>query len=352
MLILTMMVSLSGAGSAWAQADKKASKEPVSFGALRATAADEAQAQALVCLKSIGKFDPAMQKAFEAIWAQSERPVLDRVADTLGLGDADAARLLREAKDPANPPPVDVPAILKDSRRPIFYRANLTLAYGKALSRRRVYEEALDALKLVKAEEVVDPSAYLFYRAVAEHSLTLKEDATRTVVRLLDDVSEVPDRYKMVAVLIAFDMGGWQEKDLGSIARKMDNIERRLELARGGPKTQKIQKDVVARLDEMIKALENQAKGNSNGGACPNGGQAGNNNRPSSPQLDSYGGTNSGKGNVDPKQLEHLAQQWGQLPQKERAEAMQTLTRDMPAKYREVIENYFKKLATSEANKQ
>ena len=36
----------------------------------------------------------------------------------------------------------------------------------------------------------------------------------------------------------------WNDKDLGSIARKMDNIERRLELSRGGPKTQKLEKDV------------------------------------------------------------------------------------------------------------
>ena len=34
-----------------------------------------------------------------------------------------------------------------------------------------------------------------------------------------------------------------------------------LELARGGPQTQKMQKEVVARLDEIIKQLENQAKG-------------------------------------------------------------------------------------------
>ena len=59
-----------------------------------------------------------------------------------------------------------------------------------------------------------------------------------------------------------FDMMGWQDKDLGWIARKMDNIERRLELARGGPQTQKMQKEVVARLDELIKELENKQKGN------------------------------------------------------------------------------------------
>jgi hypothetical protein len=43
----------------------------------------------------------------------------------------------------------------------------------------------------------------------------------------------------------------------------MDNIERRLELARGGPETQRQQKEVVLRLDELIKELENRNKGSS-----------------------------------------------------------------------------------------
>ena len=60
---------------------------------------------------------------------------------------------------------------------------------------------------------------------------------------------------------------------------------------------------------------------------------------------------NSGPGNVDPKSLEKVAKSWGTLPEKERAQAMQDLTRDMPPKYREVIESYFRKLAASESNK-
>ena len=43
----------------------------------------------------------------------------------------------------------------------------------------------------------------------------------------------------MVAALMHFDMLTWQEKDLGWIARKMDNIQRRLDLKRGGKQTQK-----------------------------------------------------------------------------------------------------------------
>jgi hypothetical protein len=53
-------------------------------------------------------------------------------------------------------------------------------------------------------------------------------------------------------------------------------------------------------------------------------------------------------GNVDQKRLQNLAQTWGKLPAKEQAKAMAELTRDMPPRYREVIENYFKKVAQSQ----
>ena len=54
----------------------------------------------------------------------------------------------------------------------------------------------------------------------------------------------------------------WKEKkDLGAIARKMRVIEDRLVVAKGGPQTQKLQKEVIDRLDEIIKELENKKKG-------------------------------------------------------------------------------------------
>jgi hypothetical protein len=42
--------------------------------------------------------------------------------------------------------------------------------------------------------------------------------------------------------------------------------------------------------------------------------------------------------------LSALGQQWGKLPDKERIRALQELTREMPARYREIIEAYFRKL--------
>src|SRR5262249_48555563 len=155
-----------------------------------------------------------------------------------------AAKLLKDARDVAAPAPTDVPAVLKDAQANVFFRANLALAYAKALSQRKVYEEALDVLKLVKSEQVVDPAAYFFLRAVSEHALLLKEDAARSILSVMEDVVDAPNRYKDLSILMLYDMQGWRDKDLGAVARKMDNIERRLDLSRGGPKTQKMQKEV------------------------------------------------------------------------------------------------------------
>jgi tetratricopeptide (TPR) repeat protein len=252
-----------------ATADKKPpGKEAISFGQLQSPTADVARAQALDWLKSTGKTDADSLKAFEAIWAQTDRSLLERVTDTLALGDAEAAKALAEARDASQPAPTAVPAVLKDAKKPAFFRSNFALAYAKALTKRRVYEEALEALKAAKPEQVVDPSGYLFHRAVAEHALLQKDEAIRSIARLLDDGADAPDRYRLVGMLMAVDMQGWKEKDLGNIGRLMDNVERRLDLARDGPETQKTQKQIVARLDELIKELENQAKGSSQ----PNGG--------------------------------------------------------------------------------
>jgi hypothetical protein len=235
-------------------------KKEVVFGDLKMTAVPDAQAQAGAWLRSIGKGDAETMQRFNAIWKQENRNVLDKVSETLALGDPAAAKLLATARDLNTPAPIKVPDILKDTKTSIFYRANLGLAYARALSNRRVHEETLDVLRTFQPEQVVDPAAYLFHRSVAEHALLNKTQASQSITRLLEDCQDSPERYRSVSALMLLDMQTWKDKDLGSIARKMENIERRLDLARGGPQTQKLQKEVVARLDELIKELENKLK--------------------------------------------------------------------------------------------
>ena len=106
---LALTALLVGSGTVWGQAEKKSPKELSSFGTLRTPTPEAARGQAQDWLKGVGKTDDTNQKAFNAIWEQ-DRPVLDRVAATLELGDPQAKKILEEARDAAAPAPTAVPA--------------------------------------------------------------------------------------------------------------------------------------------------------------------------------------------------------------------------------------------------
>ena len=252
-----------------AEPEKGGAKLPdpslVSFGTLRAMAPEAAQTKMSGWLTAQGKMDKAK---FDAIWA-SDKTTTEKTLASIALGKPEAQTVLDDARDITKDAPTSVPAVIADEKD-AFVKANLGSAYARALAGKKVYEEALLAVADAKAEDVVDPSAFLFFKAVAEHSIAgykkvRKVDAVASLVRLLDDVTDAPDRYKMVATLMFFDLQNWSkdEKDLGNIGKLMDSSGRRLDLARGGQTTQDIQKRIIFRLDEKIKELEEKAKGGS-----------------------------------------------------------------------------------------
>ena len=53
----------------------------------------------------------------------------------------------------------------------------------------------------------------------------------------------------------------------------------------------------------------------------------------------------AGNGTVDEKKLKTIAANWGTMPEKERAKAIMEITKDLPARYRVIIEDYFKALS-------
>ena len=320
------------------------------FSTLKTATPEVAKAKTEAWLKSVGKFD---QTAFNKVWADESRTILDRTADSLALGSPEAATILANVRKMEAPAPAATPALLTDAKSDAFFRTNIALAFAKAAASKKVYEEALEALNAASPEAAVDPSAHYFFKAVAEHATMRKDAATGSIVRLLDDVADAPDRYKMVATLMFFEMQNWSPdpKDLANIERLMNNSGRRLELSRAGEKTQDIQKKIVFRLDELIKELENKNKpGQCNGGNCPNGGQpgngppGGNTQQPSNPAQDSVIMGGSGPGNVTDKELRNIAEKWGTLPPEKRAKIIEDINRDLPAKYKPMIDEYFKSL--------
>jgi hypothetical protein len=71
---------------------------------------------------------------------------------------------------------------------------------------------------------------------------------------------------------------------------------------------------------------------------------------PVTPAPNPIVGGSSGKGEVIDKILKKYGQ-FGKLPHKERAEMQEALIRELPERYRSVVEDYFKKMATAEQRK-
>jgi hypothetical protein len=321
--------------------------DPVSLLTAQTPTLEAARDQALAWLTAIGKNEGVTRAAFDGLWQPGDRPILDRIADTLALGNADAARLLAEARDPNAPAPLELPDLIRDKKQPIFFRANLALAYAKVLSGRRVFESSLAALRTVKASEVIDPAVYHYHRAVAEYALRLRDDARRSVARL-GDVSNAPERYRALAELMRQNMNGWKDRDLGWIADSMGNIGRRLDLGWGGPTTRKMQRDVIAALDDLIRELEPPPPpfgppGDPGDDPSPPGPP-----RPGPwqpiPGPDGPRPPVTGSGIVTDQELANQAKNWGSLPPKQRASVMAQLARTLPGSQRQELEDYSKKL--------
>jgi len=341
--LATGLVTLQVSSAVAAEPTKKPS---FGFSSLKATSPEAAKAKVEAWLKAADKFDEA---AFNKIWAEENRSVIDRTADSLALASTEAAALLANIRKADASAPTETPSLLLDATQDTFFRTNIALAFAKNAATKKVYEEALEALNATTPEAAIDPAALYFFKAVSEFSTMRKEAAATSVLRLIDDVVDAPDRYKRVAIEMFFEMQNWSAdpKDLSNIERLMDNSGRRLELARGGEKTQTIQKKIVFRLDELIKELENQCKGQCNGGNCPNGGNKpgnGNTVNPSSPAPDSVPMGGTGPGNVDEKKLRQIAAEWGSLPPEKRAKIIEDITKEAPAKYKPLLDEYFKSL--------
>jgi len=221
-----------------------------------------------------------------------------------------------------------------------FVRRNMRLYAGRALTQGQFFDEAIELLKDIQPEEVVDPASLLFYSGVVHHRLLEKEDGLKALGRLLERPDDIPERYRSLAELMQGDLERLEIDSLDHISRRMDDIQRRLVLGRANQKVRDVEDGVIESLDKLIKKLEDQQQQQQQAGGGAGKGQ----NRSSSPLPDSALPGGKGKGEVDKKRIAGGAD-WGNLPAKEREEAMQGLGRYCPALHREAIEEYFRELA-------
>src|SRR5262245_29150352 len=89
-------------------------KENFTFGTLQAPSEVQVRVQAAHWLKEAGQYD-AKRADFDALW-KTDKPLLDKVSETFTLGDAEAAKLLTEAKNPLSPAPTALPEVLNSTK--------------------------------------------------------------------------------------------------------------------------------------------------------------------------------------------------------------------------------------------
>jgi len=275
----------------------------------------------------------------------AEVSVLDRLAQCLAKTDDRVANLV-EFCSAANKPGVKLPefAWLADSETPLLVRNNLRVYLARWLVQQGYYDEAIGWTDGLETDEVVAPEALLFYRAIAFQQLVQPAKAHSTLAQLMQQQDKLPTRYQKLAELMKHDLTGLQDESLNHISRRMNDIRRRLAQGRPGERVQGVEKGVIDSLDKMIKKAEDQAQQQAAAAAAKSAGKA----QSSTPMQDSQIAEGKGPGKVEHKDVGGGAN-WGNLNERDREKAMQEIGREFPSHYREIIEEYFRRLAAEDS---
>jgi len=216
-----------------------------------------------------------------------------------------------------------------------------TLRYylAQRLVQARLLDEAKKVLEDLTPENSVDPAGVLIIKAVVFHHFSEKEEGLAALKEFLAvaEQEHVSRRAAELAKLLLFD---WErqskEEETQNIARQMNDVRRRLGQGRTDDETQDAERETLQSLDKLIERLEQQMQKQRQQG---NEGQQSNN-----PAEESERFKQKGAGNVDRREFSQ-GDNWGNLPPKEREEALLKIEKEFPSHYRDIIEQYFREMA-------
>jgi hypothetical protein len=293
------------------------------------------------------KIENAVRAKIAGLWAgvpdsATGADLLEKLAESAALADASAAKLVEQCSKPRSQLLLPGQPWLADAKTPPLVAANLRLYYARWLVQNLLFDEAQEQLSGLKPGDVVAPAELLFYQGVVCHRLLNKDEGLQAIDQLLDGADASPRRYVAVARLMQADLGGLEPDTLDHIARRMDDIGRRLDLGRAGPKVRKVEDGVIESLDKLIKKIEEEQQKQQQQASQ---GQ----NRSTRPAERSTPMGGAGPGEVVKRNI-GAKSGWGNMNPKEREEALQQIGREYPAEVRDIIEQYFRRLASEESN--
>jgi hypothetical protein len=302
----------------------------------------DVKTQAMEWVQKNSKDPAAQNKALSIISGIGEKAdgteLLDRLGEAFAAVDPGAAQLVDLCSRPRARAVLPSFPWLTDPKSAPILAANMRLYFGRWLAQGQWFEEALEQIGTLKAAEVVAPAELLFYQGVAYHRLLKKDEGLKVLNQLIDGAESSPRRYVAVAMLMQADLSSLEADTLDHIARRMDDNAGRLDHGRAGPKVKKVEDGIVESLDKLIKKMEDEQN-------KQNQQQQSNSLQSNKPAQDSNPMGGKAPGEVEKRDIGHKSG-WGDLPPKQREEALQQMGRDFPPHYRDAIEQYFRKLAT------
>ncbi len=309
--------------------------------------------------------DPAARAALEAA---RDLPARDRIDAALrALVPEYGAAAARHDLVGDEPEPW-LPLAQSEDR---FVRAHATYFLGRALLARDDLEGAAAALEEVRGPlregTPYTDEATLYLAYVYARLPELRGDAGGTertrARRLLETLVpgegaryRPPERVVEGAVWLLRELRGEGLGPLLELAKRMETIERLLRRSTTGRDTQQRQEEVVAAIDRLIELMKPKDQSQSGGGGGQ--GQQGGSQQQQQGQRGQSAGDNptgaqrselppAGEGTEElagtPQQADLEA--WGEMAPREREQAIQFLRQRFPAKYRELIERYYRALA-------
>jgi hypothetical protein len=208
---------------------------------------------------------------------------------------------------------------------------------AQRLVQARLFDEAKKVLEDLTPENTIDPAGVLMTKAVVFHHFSEKDEglAALKAFRAVAERENASRRSAELAKLLQFD---WErqerEEETQKISRQMNDVRRRLGQGRTDDDTQESEEEVLQALDKLIERLDRQ-KQKQRG----NEGQQSNNPAEESERL-----KQKEPGDVDRRDFAQ-GDNWGDLPPKEREEALLKIEKEFPPYYRDIIEQYFREMA-------
>ncbi|MCH7813137.1 MAG: hypothetical protein IID40_03860 [Planctomycetes bacterium] len=224
------------------------------------------------------------------------------------------------------------------------------LVAGEALPEAEARIDALTALpaRLERFSHSAAEMGYLKgYCALGELRYA---DASRALMVFLERFPEAPQRLRMSATQILAELRTRVPERLGEVTDLMDYAGRRLANRDTGSGVQQRQQEVIELLDKLIEEAEQQEQSSSSSSGAqgspqprPSGGRT-----PQSPMDDSMvpqGRAAAPQGEPGSRQTVRPGEVWGAMRPADRERVIQALKDRFPARYRQLVEQYYEELA-------